>query len=206
MDHLKDFKLELTDNNDIIHSKDPNIPNIVSQHTLKLTLHSDYVAKNIDFNDKEGLKFYRIESITENPVLFKYIIDSMMKKVTGDVIVTADARGFIFASPVANRLDRTPLVIIRKKGKLSGPTDSESYQKAYGDVETIEMAIDSTKYLCGKNVTIIDDGIASGATTKAMYNLIKKRGGIVDKVIVAVKHNYCECIYNETPVEYVFNI
>ena len=205
MDALKDFKLELLDQNDIIYHSDPNVPNIISHHQLKLSLPENYIPTVIPAYMKENLKFYRLEDIPKMPILFRYIIDSMTKMIKSEIIVTADARGFIFASPVAEKLG-LPLIIIRKKGKLAGPTDTASYQKKYGEIETIEISTDSMNDLKGKTVTIIDDGIASGSTTKAMYNLIRSQGGLIDQVIVAVRHTYCDCEYKETPVSHLFII
>jgi len=204
MELLKDFTIESLDKNPIVHNSDPNIPNIISQHTINLTLPENYIQTHIPFYPKNNLKFYRIEAICENSMLLNYIIDQMTKKVNElnvDVIVTADARGFLFASPVAAKTNK-PLVIMRKAGKLAGPVDEISYQKAYGTTEIIEISMDSN--LKDKRVVIIDDGIASGGTTCAMYNLVTQRGGRVVEVIVALKHTYCNCEYKSTPVRHLF--
>lgn len=204
MNILKDFTIESIDRNPIIHDHDPNIPNIISQHIIKLSLPQDYVQTHVPFYPKNNLKFYRMEAICENPMLLNYIIDKMAKRVDElniDVIVTADARGFLFASPVASKTNK-PLVIMRKSGKLAGPVTGSSYCKSYDSVETLEISMDSN--IKNKRIAIIDDGIASGGTTEAMHNLIMKQEGKLIEVIVSVKHSYCQCKYSHTPVFCLF--
>ena len=58
-----------------------------------------------------------------------------------DVIAAPEARGFIFAAPLARHFG-VGLALIRKPGKLPAATLSHSYSLEYGD-ETLEMQADS---------------------------------------------------------------
>jgi adenine phosphoribosyltransferase len=212
LDSIKDFKISL-DNDNVTYSSDPNIPVVTSTHRIRYTLNENYLTQVLPFYEKEEskplvsqqlqkkLKFYRMEACTENPILFSYIIDSLSQKVPKDCqyIFTAEARGFLFAAPVAHKLG-LPLVLMRKKGKIVGPVEAVEYLKAYGSTETLEVP----KLSCRGKAIIIDDGIASGGTTQAMYVLSSKVQAEIMKVLVVVRHGYTKCSYTQTPVEHVF--
>ena len=68
--------------------------------------------------------------------LLKYTSESFTDKIIG-----IDARGFIFASVFADRTS-LPLVLARKKGKLPGDVESNTYDLEYG-AATIEIKKDS---------------------------------------------------------------
>ena len=90
----------------------------------------------------------------------------------------------------------------KKKGKTPGKVHSISYNKAYDSVETIELSGDFKD----KNIVLIDDGIASGGTTNALFDLVKKTGGNVISICVAVKHTYTVCTFDKCPVYSVFDL
>lgn len=191
------FDIVKTDNNVIKMSDNKNVPLIVSQHSIELRM-SKSKAKDViqSFPHKGIEKFYRIESITEDINLYKYIccqmyryIQQLDKKI--HYIVVSEARGFLF-TPIAY-VSGIPIITVRKQGKLSGEVESESYKKSYDSTETIEMSKFSP--VKDKNVVIIDDGFASGATTDAIHKLINKMGGTVCGVVVAVRHSYVHSDY-----------
>jgi adenine phosphoribosyltransferase len=68
------------------------------------------------------------------------------------------------------------LVLIRKAGKLPGPTISEPYNIEYGSA-TMEVQRNSVK--ADQKVVIVDDVIATGGTAIAATNLLKRLGGII---------------------------
>ena len=90
-----------------------------------------------------------------------------------DKIVGIDARGFIFGSVLAYKLERG-FIPIRKNGKLPYKTISESYTLEYGE-ETIEIHEDAIEK--GDRVVIVDDLMATGGTISAASNLVEKLGG-----------------------------
>lgn len=75
-----------------------------------------------------------------------------------DVIVGLEARGFLFGPTLALRLGAA-FVPVRKKGKLPGECETESFQKEYG-ADHFQMQSDAIKK--GQKVVIMDDIIATG--------------------------------------------
>lgn len=131
---------------------------------------------------KPGINFYDVTTLLETPEAFKYIIDTLTNLFYGpessveervDKIVGIDARGFLFASPVAYKMS-SGLSIVRKKGKLPYETISKDYTLEYAS-NTIEMHKDTIKP--GENVVLIDDLIATGGTAIAATELIEQMGG-----------------------------
>ena len=191
----------------VVRGPNRNIPLIISRHDVTLRLPETTLSEVLDhFEHKQVKKFYRIEAITENLPLYKYICHRMAEWIveSGNVecLVVSEARGFLL-SPVA-LLTNLPLVTVRKGGKLAGPVVSQSYQKAYGPVETVELSRHSA--ITGKNVVILDDGIATGETTKAVHQLLRDVGANVLFVGVCVRHGYVKSTYTETEVRHVFTL
>jgi adenine phosphoribosyltransferase len=100
-----------------------------------------------------------------------------------DKVAGIEARGFIFAAPVALRLG-AGFVPVRKQGKLPAPTYAESYQLEYGTA-TIEMHSDALKP--GERVLIIDDVLATGGTASATARLIRRSGAEVAGIAVVLE-------------------
>ena len=99
----------------------------------------DAIRKVPDF-PKKGILFYDITSILTNPDAFRFCIDSMAEIYEDeglDAVAAIESRGFLFASPLCDRLS-LPLVLVRKKGKLPGKTRTRKYELEYGEAE-IEM-------------------------------------------------------------------
>lgn len=129
---------------------------------------------------KEGILFFDVTSIFTNPSAFKHCLDRMVelyKSKPIDAIAAVESRGFLFASPLADRLG-IPLVLIRKKGKLPGDVYRASYSLEYGEATIEAHKSDIEK---GKNYLVIDDLIATGGTLTASKNVIEQGGGIVSE-------------------------
>ena len=92
-----------------------------------------------------------------------------------DAIAAAEARGFLFAAPLALEL-RKPLVPLRKPGKLPYRTHSFKYDLEYGSAE-LHMHVDGVK--TGARVLLVDDVLATGGTMAAACKLIEQAGGSV---------------------------
>lgn len=124
---------------------------------------------------KKGVNFKDITPLLEDKEMFSKTIDHIAGPYLGkkiDKVVGIDARGFIFASALAYKLN-CGLVIVRKKGKLPAKTISKEYSLEYG-ANTIEMHADSI--LPGENVLIVDDVLATGGTIKAVVDLASQLG------------------------------
>jgi adenine phosphoribosyltransferase len=149
----------------------------------KLNL-DDYIRKVPDF-PKPGVLFYDITSIITIPKAFRYCIDSMVELYQDkqlDAVAAIEARGFLFAAPLADRL-QIPLVLIRKKGKLPGKTLSVAYSLEYAQAEVEIQPNDVPK---GGRVLLLDDLIATGGTLNAARELITQSGAVVPEIFGVV--------------------
>ncbi len=93
---------------------------------------------------------------------------------TVDAFVGVDARGFIFASALAQKYGKN-LVIVRKGGKLPPPSHQESYALEYGSA-VIEMKPAVTIQGRSPRVIILDDVLATGGTFNAAADLCARSG------------------------------
>lgn len=92
-----------------------------------------------------------------------------------DVILGAEARGFIFGAALAYRLN-CGFVAARKPGKLPWHTVGVKYALEYG-FDELELHADAISN--GNRVLIHDDLLATGGTAKAKAELVEQLGGIV---------------------------
>ena len=97
-----------------------------------------------------------------------------------DVVLGMEARGFMFAGPVALSLG-AGFIPVRKPGKLPGDVYSQSFVLEYGSA-TLTVHQDAIKP--GSRVMIVDDVMATGGTAVATANLLKQLG--VELVHVSV--------------------
>lgn len=145
----------------------------------------EYVRSIPDF-PKEGIVFRDITTVIQSPEGFKLAIDELQKCLGDtqfDVIAACEARGFIFAGPLAYNKNRG-IALVRKKGKLPYETIETSYDLEYGSA-TVEMHTDSIKP--GDKVVLIDDLIATGGTLKAAAELVERLGGEVVKILAVIE-------------------
>lgn len=127
---------------------------------------------------KPGILFKDITPLLANPVAFQHSIDLMAIHYDGqpiDAIAAAEARGFLFAAPLALRLHK-PLVPLRKPGKLPYRTYSLKYDLEYGSAE-LQMHADGFAH--GARVLLVDDVLATGGTMAAGAQLVEQAGGQV---------------------------
>ena len=125
---------------------------------------------------KEGIVFKDITTLLNNPQALKTLmnhLEARYKSYNLDYIAGIDARGFIFGSILADRLN-IGFVPVRKKGKLPYTTVAEKYALEYG-VDEVEVHIDAFPKEDAR-VLLIDDLIATGGTAKAAASLISKVG------------------------------
>jgi len=125
---------------------------------------------------KPGILFRDITPLLADRYALKAAINLLSDKFKDkkiDVVVAAEARGFILAGAVAMRLN-VSFVPVRKKGKLPWKTFSASYSLEYG-IDTLE--IHQKAFKPGSRVLILDDLLATGGTVKAIINLVKQLKG-----------------------------
>jgi adenine phosphoribosyltransferase len=136
------------------------------------------LIRNIPDFPKPGIQFKDIESITENPEAFGYVISefsSAVRQHQVDKILALDARGFLFGAALGLQ-EKLPVVMARKKGKLGGECVSESYALEYGEAS---VELQKTAIRQGDQVVIIDDLLATGGTASAAAALVNQVGGMV---------------------------
>jgi adenine phosphoribosyltransferase len=135
---------------------------------------------------KTGIDFLDITPVLLDGRAFEYVIDCFVRELEDiqfDLIASFDARGFLFAAPVAYALKKGH-TIIRKKGKLPWKTISVEYELEYGS-DIFEMHADGVKP--GQRVVIVDDLLATGGTIEAGMKLVEQSGGKVVKSVFFIE-------------------
>ena len=127
---------------------------------------------------KKGIVFKDITPLLQNPKGLRESVEAISthyenKKI--DVVVGAEARGFILAPTIAFNLG-AGFVPIRKPGKLPYEKISMSYALEYG-TDTLEMHKDAVRK--NQNVLMVDDLLATGGTMDACCKMVESLGGNV---------------------------
>lgn len=149
---------------------------------------ADHIRDIPDF-PKPGVLFKDITPLLANPQAFQHSIKLMSTHYEGqrvDAIAAAEARGFLFAAPLALAL-KAPLIPLRKPGKLPYQTHCFQYELEYGSAE-LHVHIDAV--VPGARVLVVDDLLATGGTLKAGCQLIEKAGGQVAGCAVLVELDF----------------
>ena len=140
---------------------------------------------------KKGIVFKDITPVLSDINLLRKSIDMMIEpymKQKIDVVVGIESRGFIFGTPIADKLDAS-FVLVRKPGKLPYKKEKVSYELEYG-TDALEIHKDSIKE--GQNVLIVDDLLATGGTAEATCNLISKLKGNISGFVVLIELEFLE--------------
>lgn len=131
--------------------------------------------REIPDTPKPGILFYDVTPLLASGTAFRHVTDLMHEAVLPlqpTVVVSIEARGFLFAAPLAQRLG-VGLVPVRKPGKLPCDTISASYDLEYGS-GTLSMHKDAL--LPADRVLIVDDILATGGTLQATMQLVRQLG------------------------------
>ena len=126
---------------------------------------------------KPGISFRDITTLLLDADGFAAAVERMAASLPGmpDLVAGIDARGFVFAAALAQRLHRG-LLLIRKDGKLPGETIAEEYALEYG-TDRLAMHVDACAP--GARVLLVDDLLATGGTALAGVKLLRKAGAEV---------------------------
>jgi len=136
-----------------------------------------------------GVVFKDITPVLSAPELFRDAIDLFAERHTGsgiDKIVGIDARGFIFAAALSDRLG-IGFIPVRKMGKLPCETYEQSYDLEYGSA-TLTMHKDAVRD--GERVLLIDDLLATGGTASASATLLETAGAELHEIDFLVELTY----------------
>ena len=130
----------------------------------------------------EGIEFIDITPLTLQNEVFKEITEKFVEELKDkklDYIVVPEARGFLFGTAIANKLN-IGCIPVRKKGKLPPTTVEKSleYEKEYGK-DILELPKLINEEYKDKRFYILDDIYATGNTSKSLKEAIEGLGGIV---------------------------
>jgi adenine phosphoribosyltransferase len=144
----------------------------------------------VDF-PKAGIVFKDITPILANGALFRESISLLCETAGGakiDKVVGIDARGFIFAAAVADRLG-AGFVPVRKKGKLPWKTRQTAYSLEYGE-SIVELHEDAVKP--GETILLVDDLLATGGTAAAAVKLLDELGANLIGISVLIELTFLQ--------------
>jgi adenine phosphoribosyltransferase len=127
---------------------------------------------------KPGILFRDITPLLADHDAYLAAVEALVEEYRDakiDYVAAVEARGFIFGSAVAERL-QAGFIPVRKKGKLPYKTEAYTYDLEYG-TDTLEVHVDAIKK--GTQVLLVDDLLATGGTMGAACSLIEKVGGTI---------------------------
>ncbi len=145
----------------------------------------DYIAEVPDF-PRPGILFRDITPLLKEPAAFREAVVRCTRAVSHrrvDAIAGIEARGFLFAAPLAHSLDK-PLIPVRKEGKLPAETYRATYALEYGEA-VLEVHRDAIAP--GQRVLVVDDVLATGGTLAAAARLVERSGGTVSGFAVLIE-------------------
>lgn len=140
---------------------------------------------------KRGIVFKDITPLLRNAEAFRAAIDSLARRARKwkpDIVAGIEARGFLFAAPLAQRL-RTGVVPIRKPKKLPWKTVRKSYKLEYGS-DSLEIHADA--FRARQRVLLVDDLLATGGTMAACCGLVKRLKARVAGCLFVVELDFLE--------------
>jgi adenine phosphoribosyltransferase len=138
---------------------------------------ASYIRDIPDF-PKPGILFRDITPLLAAPQAFREAVARMaepFRQEGVELVVAAEARGFIFAAPLALELN-VGFVPVRKPGKLPFDKHSFEYELEYGK-DKLEVHIDGISR--GTRVLVVDDLLATGGTVEACCRLVEMCGATI---------------------------
>src|SRR4249919_2655912 len=127
---------------------------------------------------KPGIVFKDITPLLLDPAALDAAVSGIAdyaRPLNVDLVVAAEARGFILGAAVARELG-VGFVPARKPGKLPAETVSAEYILEYG-IDALEMHADALAG--GVRVLVHDDLLATGGTAAAVCKLVGELGAVV---------------------------
>lgn len=145
----------------------------------------DHIRAVPDF-PKPGILFYDISTLLRNADAWQVAMGRLARMVGGfnpDVLAGVESRGFLLAAPLALKLG-CGFVMLRKRGKLPGPTVGLDYDLEYG-TDRIEIQSDAIRL--GQRVVVVDDLLATGGTMAAGIALLKTMNAEVPAAVALIE-------------------
>ena len=137
----------------------------------------DHIRGVPDF-PKPGILFYDISTLLRHEDAWQVAMGRMARAARAhqpDLIAGIESRGFLIAAPLALKLG-CGFIMLRKRGKLPGPTIGLDYALEYG-ADRIEIQADAVSP--GQRVLVVDDLLATGGTMAAGIQLLRSVGAHV---------------------------
>jgi adenine phosphoribosyltransferase len=138
-----------------------------------------------------GIVFKDIMPLLADPVTFHEAVDLLSEWTEPrqpDLIIGAEARGFILGAAVAYKLG-CGFVAARRPGKLPWKTVSATYELEYGE-NALELHADAISQ--GARVLVHDDLLATGGTAAAICDLVEQLGGEIVGLAFAIELTFLE--------------
>jgi adenine phosphoribosyltransferase len=139
----------------------------------------------------EGIVFKDLMPLLADRVYFSETIKQLAawaKSREPDLILGAEARGFIFGGALAYELG-AGFIAARKPGKLPRETVEATYALEYG-TDSLQVHRDAVSP--GSRVVILDDVLATGGTARAKVELVEGLGGTVVGVLFVIELTFLE--------------
>jgi adenine phosphoribosyltransferase len=140
---------------------------------------------------RPGIVFKDIMPLLADPDSLQQTLDLLAEWVEPrkpDVILGAEARGFILGAALACRLG-CGFVAARRPGKLPWKTVSATYALEYGE-NSLELHADAIRD--GQRVLVHDDVLATGGTAKAICDLAAQLGGEIVGVAFVIELDFLD--------------
>ncbi len=137
----------------------------------------------------EGILFKDVMPLLADAVAFRETIDRLAAWAgprAPDVIMGAEARGFIFGGALSYALG-CGFVPARKPGKLPWETIESRYDLEYG---TDALQIHADAIQPGARVIVLDDVLATGGTASAKVDLVRRLGGTVVGALFVIELSF----------------
>jgi adenine phosphoribosyltransferase len=153
----------------------------------------DLKAKIRDVPDfpEPGIVFKDIMPLLADPASLQETVALLAEWVEPrkpDVILGAEARGFILGAALAYKLG-CGFVAARRPGKLPWKTVSATYALEYGE-NSLELHADAIDD--GQRVIVHDDVLATGGTAKAICDLAAQLGGEIVGASFVIELDFLE--------------
>jgi len=151
---------------------------------------------------KPGISYKDITPLIEDGAALHAATDALHAATAHlgyDLILSAEARGFVFGTALAYR-SRKGLLLARKPNKLPRETVSATYDLEYGN-DILEAHADSIGE--GARVLVCDDLLATGGTARAMCELVENAGGTVVGVAFLIELGYLQGRSRLAPYEVI---
>jgi adenine phosphoribosyltransferase len=156
----------------------------VTNQAERVALVASHIVDVADF-PRPGVVFKDITPLLGHPEAYRACVAALVDLAPPgiDVVVGMEARGFVFAAPVALSLG-VGFVPVRKPGKLPRDVYAETFALEYGQ-DTLTVHQDAIP--AGARVLVVDDVLATGGTIGATSRLIHHLGADLVHVAVVIE-------------------